>query len=79
MPDLDGRDVCRELRARRPSLALVLASGYDRGDVLRGMSADLVDGFLQKPSSVQETRRVVAETLAKARVECADGVRRSGT
>ncbi|MEN6526811.1 MAG: transporter substrate-binding domain-containing protein [Candidatus Polarisedimenticolia bacterium] len=79
MPDLDGRDVCRELRARRPSPALVLASGYDRGDVLRGMSEDLVDGFLQKPSSVQETRRVVAETLAKARVECADGVRRSGT
>ena len=79
MPDLDGRDVCRELRSRRASLALVLASGYDRGDVLRGMPADLVDGFLQKPSSVQETRRVVAETLAAARAAAAEIVRSSGT
>ena len=48
MPDGNGRDVAHALRARRPDIGIVLMSGFDREEVLRGDLPEGV-GFVAKP------------------------------
>ena len=49
MPDLDGRATLAELRKLRPSLRVVLTSGYSEQDALREFGDGALAGFLQKP------------------------------
>ncbi len=49
MPDMDGRATLAELRKLRPSLRVVLTSGYSEQDALREFGDGTLAGFLQKP------------------------------
>ena len=51
MPDLDGRATLVELRKLRPSLRVVLTSGYSEQEALREFADGTLAGFLQKPFS----------------------------
>ena len=49
MPELDGRDTLIALRKLRPSLRVVLTSGYSEQEALREFGDGTLAGFLQKP------------------------------
>lgn len=49
MPVLDGVHCMREIRAREPSLPIVLTSGYMDADLLEALQLDEACLFLQKP------------------------------
>ena len=49
MPDLDGRATLAELRKLRPSLRVVLTSGYSEQDALRELGDGALAGFPEKP------------------------------
>jgi CheY-like chemotaxis protein len=49
MPELDGRETLVELRKLRPSLRVVLTSGYSEQEALREIGDGALAGFLQKP------------------------------
>lgn len=49
MPDLDGAEVLRRLRAARPSVPVVLTSGYAHEEVFDRIDPADVSGFLHKP------------------------------
>jgi CheY-like chemotaxis protein len=49
MPRMGGAEVLQILRAERPGLPVVIASGYDRGERNRDLPNDANTRFLQKP------------------------------
>ena len=64
MPDLDGEQVGRAMRERRPELPLVLVSGFD-ADLAAGRFAALRPaGFVRKPYGPEELARELARALA---------------
>lgn len=58
MPGLDGIEVCRELRSRRPgedTYVIMLSARHDRSDVVAGFEAG-ADDYLIKPFDAGELR-----------------------
>jgi DNA-binding response OmpR family regulator len=54
LPDVDGLDVCRKLRAGRPDLAIVILTARDREiDIVAGLDAG-ADDYLVKPFRLSE-------------------------
>src|SRR4051812_9529164 len=54
LPDIDGLDVCRKLRAARPDLAILILTARDRElDVVAGLDAG-ADDYLVKPFRLSE-------------------------
>jgi DNA-binding response OmpR family regulator len=54
LPDVDGIEVCRDLRAARPDLAILILSARDRElDVVSGLDAG-ADDYLVKPFKLSE-------------------------
>ena len=54
LPDIDGIDVCRRLRAARPELAILIVTARDQElDVVAGLDAG-ADDYLVKPFRLSE-------------------------
>ena len=61
MPGMDGRTALHALQKIRPSVKVVIASGYSEAEVMKLFAGQHVSGFLQKPFT--PTR--LAETIKK--------------
>lgn len=61
MPGRSGAELLRDMRRTRPTLPVIVASGYDAADALRGEGEDARTRFLQKPFSTKGLERLVAE------------------
>jgi CheY-like chemotaxis protein len=49
MPGMDGAEAFRELRKLRPRVAVVLMTGHNEAEVVRGLQEQGLSGFLRKP------------------------------
>jgi DNA-binding response OmpR family regulator len=66
LPDMDGIDVCRKLRAARPELAiLILTARHQELDVVSGLDAG-ADDYLVKPFRLSELLARVRAHLRRA-------------
>jgi DNA-binding response OmpR family regulator len=66
LPDTDGIDVCRRLRAARPELAIVILTARDQEvDVVAGLDAG-ADDYLVKPFRLSELLARVRAHLRRA-------------
>ena len=63
MPHMDGRQTLRALRRLRPTLPIILSSGYDPRQTASGLRGLDAPAFLQKPYTLQELRRVLTVAL----------------
>jgi PAS domain S-box-containing protein len=63
MPRMDGWETLAALRALRPDLPVILASGYDEARVMQGDHPERPQTFLQKPYRMRE----LEEALGAAR------------
>jgi CheY-like chemotaxis protein len=63
IPGLEGREVARRLRASRPDLPLLLASGYGEGEVMKSYAGVHVNGFVQKPFELGRLSGVLKSLL----------------
>jgi DNA-binding response OmpR family regulator len=80
LPDLDGVEVCRQLRDRQPACVLVmLTARKDEMDVVVGLEAG-ADDYLTKPFRLAELRARVAAHLRRGptRAERDNAVRTVG-
>ena len=66
MPRLDGWGLLSALRQLDPTLPVILASGYDKAQVLAGGHLDQPQAYLSKPFSLEQVRVAVNEALAPA-------------
>jgi DNA-binding response OmpR family regulator len=66
LPDVDGIDVCRRLRAARPDLAILIVTARDQElDVVAGLDAG-ADDYLVKPFRLSELLARVRAHLRRA-------------
>ena len=63
MPRMDGREAFRALRARNPSLKVILCSGYTEQDILRTFEGEAPAGFLQKPFQIRALRSLLERVM----------------
>lgn len=63
MPRLDGWGTLSALRQFDPALPVILASGYDRGQVLAGEHPERPQAFLGKPFTYIQLQEAVATAL----------------
>jgi PAS domain S-box-containing protein len=59
MPGMDGWETLAALRALRPGIPVVLASGYDEAKVMEGRQAELLQAFLHKPYTMADLRAAI--------------------
>jgi two-component system cell cycle sensor histidine kinase/response regulator CckA len=65
MPGMSGTELVRELRARAPTLQVLLMSGYARPDALGDASFEIDVPFLEKPFSARDLMDKVKELLPR--------------
>ena len=56
LPDMDGMRLIEELRALRPSMRIIMISGYFLDDdvrILEAVRTAAIDGFLAKPFQIE--------------------------
>ena len=63
MPRLDGWGLLAALRQLDPNLPVILASGYDKAQVLAGNHSDRPQAFLSKPFDLQQLRDALGQAL----------------
>jgi PAS domain S-box-containing protein len=66
MPEMDGRDVFRGLLRSEPSLRVLMMSGFERREALRGFGRVRPQGFLQKPLRVEALHAALGKLLLGA-------------
>ncbi|HTY59836.1 MAG TPA: PAS domain S-box protein [Bacteroidota bacterium] len=63
MPKMDGVETFARLREIRPDVSVLLSSGYDEEEVVRGRAITGLAGFLQKPYRLEQLREKITEIL----------------
>jgi len=64
MPDMDGAETFRILKAQDPGVRVILTSGYAEAEATRGLEGAGLVGFLHKPCAPDTLVRRVREALA---------------
>jgi CheY-like chemotaxis protein len=64
MPRMDGWETLAALRKLAPGIPFVLASGYDKAEVMAGDHPELPQAFLSKPYQLHELRDAIGCALA---------------
>jgi signal transduction histidine kinase len=65
MPGRNGIELLQEIRAMRPKMPAIIASGYDRPDEMAGTAPDERTRFLQKPYELTALRELVGALLKR--------------
>ena len=65
MPDKDGVEVLKEIKAVAPQLAVVMMTGYSVDEKRRQATHLGAVGCLKKPFEVDDIRRVVKEAIGQ--------------
>ncbi|WP_236015128.1 PAS domain-containing hybrid sensor histidine kinase/response regulator [Geomonas anaerohicana] len=63
MPNLDGEQTFRALRALKPDVKVIMSSGYNEQEVSLKLAGAGLSGFIQKPYKVAEMSRKLSEVL----------------
>ncbi len=63
MPRMDGWETLTALRQLHPTLPVILASGYDKGQVMAGARTERPQAFLSKPFGLRQLREAVEQAL----------------
>lgn len=64
MPRMNGWETLTALRQLEPALPVVLASGYDKAQVMSGAPSERPQAFLGKPFGLQQLREALNQALA---------------
>ena len=67
MPGMNGRELARQMMAKRQGLSVLYVSGYTENMTLRHGVLDADVNFLQKPFPLERLLRRVRETLDNRR------------
>ena len=63
MPEMNGKDLCAEIRRRNPFAKILISSGYGVEDEGADCLQNICDGFIQKPFAMTELSQKLREIL----------------
>ncbi len=63
MPNMDGEETYRELRAVDPDVRVLLSSGYNEQDAINRFAGKRLAGFIQKPYRAEELIQAVRAVI----------------
>jgi len=66
MPRMDGWELLTALRQLEPNLPVILASGYDKAQVMASPTPERPQVFLNKPYDLQQLRDALGQALANS-------------
>jgi len=69
MPRMNGRETLEALRALRPDIPVVLASGYDEAKGMQGDHPELPQAFLYKPYRMMELKAALGVAMGSPSAE----------
>ena len=69
MPVLGGEETLRELRTMRPTLPVILSSGFNEVEAVRRFAGKGLSGFIQKPYAAATLAQALKAALAQASSE----------
>lgn len=64
MPDLDGFETFRRLKALNAQLPIIIMSGYGREEVAQRLAPDVADGYLAKPFMIADVETAMKSLKA---------------
>ena len=67
MPDLNGRQVLTELKKIKPTVKVILTSGYSLDGLAENIRDLPGDGFLQKPYRIRQLSAVTGQLIKENR------------
>ena len=68
MPGMDGWETLAALRALRPDLPVILASGHDEAQVMQGDHPELPQAFLHKPYRMADVQAALGAAVKRSRL-----------
>jgi two-component system cell cycle sensor histidine kinase/response regulator CckA len=72
MPHLNGWETLTALRKLAPDIPVIMASGYDKAQVMAGDHAEWPQVFLGKPYTLKELGNAIGQALASEKHACKD-------
>jgi CheY-like chemotaxis protein len=63
MPHIDGVEAYREIRKLKPTIPVLLMSGFNEQEAISQLTGEGVAGFLQKPFGIEELKETVRQLL----------------
>jgi len=64
LPKMSGRDVLRRIKAIKPNVKIVIASGYLESDLQPDLAGDSIAAFIQKPYVIDNVIEVLRDVIA---------------
>lgn len=64
MPVMDGIELCRKIRAKKPQQEIVILSGYDEFSFAQEAMKQQVHGYLLKPIKIPALKEILSETAS---------------
>jgi CheY-like chemotaxis protein len=69
MPGISGEETFRQLKEIRPTVQVILTSGYSESEATAKLTGQDLAGFIQKPYRAEDLTAVVHKHLQKGKVE----------
>ena len=66
MPDIDGHDVARAIKAESPTTPIIMLTGWGTMMKADGQTAPEVDAVLGKPPRMQELSSLIFQVTARS-------------
>lgn len=63
MPNMDGHDLLKAIKAEHPSMPVVVVTGYSGADTRDEVLSEKADGFLSKPFKVNDIQSLLTSLL----------------
>jgi len=65
MPRMDGIELMKQIKERRPDVPVIAITGFGTGDTEGDLSQDGMDGFLEKPFRVAKIEDMICNVLKR--------------
>jgi CheY-like chemotaxis protein len=65
MPGMTSEETIKHLRAKQPTIPVMITSGYSGSEIIQRFETTGINGFLQKPFTAEQIARCISAALTR--------------